>query len=173
VVLFGDHPPYLGPNFRGFTDSGLLASSRADFTDAMFRTLFATPLVVIDGERGVLRTGDLPLYQLPGLLLALLGDERPSILGLTWPDLAADLGASRLRPLPGLYFLSLDEDVIACRRDGPALDPACVATAERLDALEVLTRDIFAGEQHALRDLGEPEGSRGAEWVGEEDPGAT
>jgi hypothetical protein len=155
VVFFGDHLPYLGPNFRGYTDSGLLAAERTDFSDAMFRTLVATPLVVIDGVHGVVNTGDLPLYQLPGLLLTLLGDQRPSILGLTWPDLAADLGTTRLRPLPGLHFLRLDEEVIACRGDGTP-HPACAATAERLEALRTLSRDLFAGEQHALLDIDAP-----------------
>jgi len=172
VVLFGDHLPYLGPNYRGYTDSGLLAAERTDFSDPMFRTLVATPLVVINGEHGVINTGDLPLYQLPGLLLTLLGDHRPSILGLTWPDLAADLGTVRLRPLPGLHFLSTEKDVIACRGDG-ALHPSCAATAERLEAIRTLSRDIFAGEQHALLDLSEPLGPQAVEALGEERPDAT
>ena len=172
VVLFGDHLPYLGPNYRGYTDSGLLAAARSDFSDAMFRTLVATPLVVIDGERGVVNTGDLPLYQLPGLLLSLLGDHRPSILGLTWPDLAADLGTVRLRPLPGLHMLRLEDAVIACRGAG-APHPACAATAERLEALRTLSRDLFAGEQHALHDLEEPPGPQAVEAFGAEAPDAT
>ncbi len=169
VVLFGDHLPFLGPNFRGFTDSGLLEANRADFSDPMFRTLVAVPLVVIDGQRGVLRTGDLPLYQLPGLLLALLGDERPSMMGLTWPDLAADLGRTRLRPLPGLHFLSDGTEVIACR-GGAAQHLGCADVADRLEALRVLTRDIFAGEQHALRDMDDPAGVQAAELAPEEEP---
>jgi hypothetical protein len=135
----------------------------------MFRTLVAVPLVVIDGQRGVLRTGDLPLYQLPGLLLALLGDERPSMMGLTWPDLAADLGRTRMRPLPGLHFLSQGTEVIACR-GGAAQHLACADAADRLEALRVLTRDIFAGEQHALRDMEDPVGVQAAELAPEEEP---
>ena len=56
---------------------------------------------------------------------------------------------------------------------GAVIHPAWAATVELLDALKVLTRDIFAGEQHVLRDLGELEGPRGAELISEEDPGAT
>ncbi len=138
----------------------------------MFRTLVATPLVVIDGERGVVNTGDLPLYQLPGLLLSLLGDHRPSILGLTWPDLAADLGTVRLRPLPGLHVLGLEDAVIACRGEGVP-HPACAATAERLEALRILSRDLFAGEQHALLHLEAPPGPQAVEAFGVEAPDAT
>lgn len=101
--------------------------------------------MVIDGEHGVINTGDLPLYQLPGLWLSLLGDHRPSILGLTWPDLAADLGTVRLRPLPGLPVL-------------------------RLEALRILSRDLFAGEQHALLDLADPPGPQAVEAFDGEHP---
>ena len=56
----------------------------------------------------------------PGLITAYahslyLGDHRPSILGLTWPDLAADLGTTRLQPLPGLPVLG--EELLAPRDD--------------------------------------------------------
>ncbi|MGB7550909.1 MAG: hypothetical protein WBM15_05005 [Chromatiaceae bacterium] len=56
---------------------------------------------------------------------------------------------------------------------GAVIHPAWAATVELLDALGVVTRDIFAGERHVLRDHGELEGPRGAELIGEEDPGAT
>lgn len=37
------------------------------------------------------------------------------------------------------------------------------ATAERLEALRTLSRDLFAGEQHALFDLEEPPGPQAVE----------
>lgn len=151
IVLFGDHPPALGNQFGGFRESGLLASTRADFTDEMFRTLVATPLVVIDGPRGVLKVGDLSLYELPGLLLRLLGDDRPSMMALT----AAEANAPAVRPLPGMYFIDDGETVTTCR--GTEVEPAvCAAPRSWLDALRVIGRDIFTGAQYALRDL-EPE----------------
>ncbi len=157
VVLFGDHPPALGNQFGGFRESGLLAGSRAEFTDAMFRTLVATPLVVIDGRRGVLRVGDLPLYQLPGLLLQLLGDNRPSMLALNAP---AD-GAAIIRPLPGMHFITHGGAVRVCR-DGDELSEPCRASSSWLEAIRVLARDLFAGAQHALRRLEPAPGIRAA-----------
>jgi hypothetical protein len=82
IVLFGDHLPALTPNFGGYTESGLLAKQRGDFTDPMFRTLVETPLILIDGRRGPVAVGDIPAYRLPALLLDRLGDQRPSILKL-------------------------------------------------------------------------------------------
>ena len=146
IVLFGDHIPALGNQFGGFRESGLLASSRAEFTDTMFRTLVATPLILIDGRRGVIETGDLPFYQLPGLLLRLLGDTRPSMMALTAPRPETPA----IRPLPGMHFISDGETAITCR--DPADQPAaCEASTTWLGALRVIGRDIFGGAQHALR----------------------
>jgi hypothetical protein len=151
IVLFGDHPPALGAHFGGYRESGLLASSRADFTDEMFRTLVATPIVVIDGQRGVLSLGDLPLYQLPGLVLRLLGDTRSSMMAWTAPGAAP----RAIRPLPGLHILSDGDNVTVCR-DSETRPETCNASSAWLDALRVAGRDIFGGAQHALRRITEP-----------------
>jgi hypothetical protein len=157
VVLFGDHLPALGNQFGGFRESGLLAANRGEFTDEMFRTLVATPIIVVDGRRGVLKVGDLPLYQLPGLVLQLLGDERPSMMALTAP--AADQAV--IRPLPGMHFVGNAGATTACRGDDdqPA---ACEASSSWLESIRVLTRDIFTGTQHALRRLEPAPGFRAA-----------
>lgn len=157
IVLFGDHLPALGNQFGGFRESGLLASSRAEFTDAMFRTLVATPLILIDGRRGVLETGDLSFYQLPGLLLRLLGDTRPSMMALTSPE----PGAPVIRPLPGLHFIDDGATVTTCR-DPADQAAACAESSAWLAALRVIGRDIFGGAQHALRRLEPTPGFRAA-----------
>ena len=146
IVLFGDHAPFLGPNHGGFTDSGLLADKRSSFEDRMFETLVSTPLVVIDGERGPLKLGKIPMYQLPGLVLDLLGDRRPALMKLTGtqPD-------KLVRPLPGMFFLVEEGQPVVCREtDG---QPAgCEASERWLDAIITLTQDLFGGDQHILAD---------------------
>ncbi|WP_243651364.1 LTA synthase family protein [Thiobaca trueperi] len=152
IVLFGDHLPFLGPNFGGFTESGLLASQRGDFTDAMFRTLVATPLIVIDGQRGPVAIGDLPFYQLPAHLLGLLGDQRPSIMDVTRqaPD------RPRVRPLPGLHLVLGQKKVTTCR--GAETDGAgCGVSTDWLNAVEVIKADLFSGAQHVLLDQHRPD----------------
>lgn len=144
VVLFGDHAPFLGPNFGGFTDSGLLADKRSNFDDKMFETLVTTPLVVIDGKRGPLELGEVPLYQLPSIILDLLGDQRPSLMQLanTSPDTV-------VRPLPGMYFLVGEEAPVICRQ-GQDNPDRCAASAKWMQAIITLTRDLFGGSQYVL-----------------------
>ncbi len=147
IVLFGDHLPALEPNFGGYTQSALLAKQRGEFDDAMFRTLVETPLIVIDGQKGPVAVGEVPAYQLPALLLGLLGDQRPSIMDLT----AQTEGQARIRPLPGMHFTLADSALEVCR-DMPTDTPACAASGEWVKAIETLRTDIFSGEQHTLRD---------------------
>jgi len=146
ILLFGDHAPFLGPNFGGFTESGLLTDKRSSFEDAMFETLVATPLVVIDGQRGPLQLGKIPMYQLPGLILDLLGDRRT-----TWMQLAATAPDAPVRPLPGMFFLVDGQPPPVCRegQDNPA---RCEAAGRWLQAMILLTRDLFGGSQHILTD---------------------
>jgi hypothetical protein len=146
IVLFGDHPPFLGPNFGGFTDSGLLADNRSKFDDKMFKTLVTTPLVVIDGERGPLKLGEVPLYLLPGIILDVLGDQRPTLLRL-----AATAPGAPVRPLPGMYFLADGERPLVCKEgvDNPA---RCESSERWVQAIIILTRDLFGGSQHILMD---------------------
>lgn len=157
IVLFGDHLPALGNHFGGFRESGLLASNRAEFTDAMFRTVVSTPLILIDGQRGVVKTGDLPFYQLPGLLLRLLGDARPSMMALTAPE----PGSPAIRPLPGMHVIADRDTATVCRN--PENQPAaCEASTAWLAAIRILARDIFGGDQHSLRRLEPTPGFRAA-----------
>jgi hypothetical protein len=147
IVLFGDHAPFLGPNFGGFTDSGLLADKRSNFSDKMFETLVSTPMVVIDGERGPLKLGEVPMYQLPGIILDLLGDRRPTLM-----QLAATSPEAPLRPLPGMYFVGGGEHPLVCR-EGQSNPDDCEVSGRWLQAMIMLTRDLFGGSQHVLRDF--------------------
>lgn len=146
IVMLGDHLPSLGWNHGGYVESGLLAPNRGEFTDAMFRTLVSTPMVVIDGRRGALRTGDLPMYALPGLILDLLGDERDSMLRFV----ARSDDELRIRPLPGVAvsFGRRGEPVVC--RGGDETPAACETSAAWVEAVSVLKRDLFSGAQHAL-----------------------
>lgn len=38
----------------------------------MFKSYISTPLLIIDGKKGALKVGNLPLYQVPKLILNLL-----------------------------------------------------------------------------------------------------
>jgi len=146
IVIFGDHAPFLGPNFGGFTESGLLADKRSKFDDDMFETLVSTPLVVIDGRRGPLQLGKVPMYELPGLILDLLGDRRPALL-----KLATSPPNGPVRPLPGMFFLVQGDRPLVCRESQG--EPAACAASERwLNAIITVSQDLFGGAQHILTD---------------------
>lgn len=144
IVLFGDHLPFLGPNFAGFTESGYLADKRDKFDARMVERLVSTPLIILDGRHGSVDAGDLPMYQLPTLMLELLGDTRPTLMGL------GERAGPRIRPLPGMHLVAGEEALRLCR-DTRSAEPACAATREWVQALITVTRDIFGGEQFALQ----------------------
>ena len=154
IVLFGDHPPFLGPNFAGYEESGLTTSSKSTFTPEMFYLAHSAPLIVIDGQRGPLKLGKLPHYRLPALLAGLLGLEDEGILAL-----AAQPAGLTVRPLPGVQLV-LDEqgDAVLCSaQSASASDPSCAAVSRWLQQLQVLDDDLFMGEQYSLRHLSFPQ----------------
>jgi phosphoglycerol transferase MdoB-like AlkP superfamily enzyme len=141
IVLFGDHLPFLGENFAGYVDSGVLASNRSDFTPDMFRFYVSTPMLIIDGKRGPVKFGSMPLYQVPKFVLNLLNFNEPTIMDYT--DSMPDM---RVRPLPGLHFnLAHDGKVDLCKE--PPYSAGCQASADWLRDVLVVGNDLFIGRQ--------------------------
>ncbi|THF65540.1 LTA synthase family protein [Pseudothauera nasutitermitis] len=149
IVVFGDHLPFLGPNYAAYADAGLLAPERGEFTDTMFVDMVATPLLVFDGGPRPLALGDLPLYQLPGRIVAALGlsAETPFALTATPPGLA-------IRPLPGLHVVrDADGNTVACRGDedtAPEHAELCQGTAAWLAQVGTIKADLLFGHQYVL-----------------------
>ena len=75
----------------------------------------------------------------------LLGDQRPSLLRLaaTSPD-------APVRPLPGMHFLTGGEQPLVCR-SGEEIPDRCIASKRWLQAMIILTQDLFGGSQHILK----------------------
>lgn len=141
IVVFGDHLPFLGENFSGYVESGILTANRSDFTSAMFKTYVSTPMLIIDGKRGPLKIGSLPLYQVPKLLLDLLNFNEPTIM-----DYVAPLPGMRVRPLPGLHFNILtDGSVDMCKE--PPYSEACQLSSRWLENVSIVSNDLFMGRQ--------------------------
>jgi len=136
IVAFGDHLPFLGENFAGYVDSGVLAPNRSEFTPAMFKFYVSTPMIIIDGKNGPVKIGSLPLYQVPRLLLNLLNYNEPSIM-----DYINPLPDMRVRPLPGLHFnLLKDGKVDLCKE--PPYSEACQKSARWLKDVLVVSNDL-------------------------------
>ncbi|MGZ5010259.1 MAG: LTA synthase family protein [Methylobacter sp.] len=141
IVVFGDHLPFLGENFAGYVESGVLAANRSDFSSSMFKDYVSTPMLIIDGKRGPVKFGSLPLYQVPKLLLDLLNFNEPSIM-----DYTAPLPDIRVRPLPGLHFnIAADGTVDMCKES--PYSEACQLSSRWLENISVVSNDLFMGRQ--------------------------
>ncbi|MGR8941407.1 MAG: LTA synthase family protein [Gammaproteobacteria bacterium] len=141
IVVFGDHLPFLGENFAGYVDSGVLASNRSEFTPDMFRFYVSTPMLILNGRQGAVKAGSLPLYQVPALILKLLNYDEPAIMDYTQP-----IPGMRVRPLPGLHFDVLDEGSIEVCKE-PPYSEACQKSAEWLRNVNIVSNDLFIGRQ--------------------------
>lgn len=145
IVIFGDHLPFLGGNYAGYVESGVLAAQRSDFSAGMFKSYVSTPMVIIDGRRGPLKTGDLAIYEIPALLLKLLHLNVPTIMDYTHaPD------GMQVRPLPGLHIdLLADGGIEICRE--PPFSPTCQVSTSWLQDLQTVNDDLFIGQQFTRR----------------------
>lgn len=141
IVVFGDHLPFLGENFAGYVESGLLTANRSDFSPTMFKAYVSTPMLIIDGKRGPVKIGSLPLYQVPKLLLDLLNFNEPSIM-----DYAAPLPGMRVRTLPGLHFNILPDGTVDLCKE-PPYSEACQLSSRWLENISVVSNDLFMGRQ--------------------------
>jgi len=141
IVVFGDHLPFLGENFAGYVESGVLAANRSDFSPTMFKDYVSTPMLIIDGKRGPVKFGSLPLYQVPKLVLDLLNFDEPSIM-----DYTAPLPNIRVRPLPGLHFNILANGAVE-RCTEPLYSEACQLSSRWLEDISVVSNDLFMGRQ--------------------------
>ena len=141
IAVFGDHLPFLGENFAGYVDSGVLAANRSDFTPEMFKFYVSTPMIIIDGKKGPVKIGSLPLYQVPKLLLDLLNDKDATILDYSHP-----LPGMRVRPLPGLHFNVLkDGKIDVCKE--PPFSESCLTSTRWLGDVTTVSNDLFIGQQ--------------------------
>jgi phosphoglycerol transferase MdoB-like AlkP superfamily enzyme len=150
IIAFGDHLPTLGAKFGGYVESGLLAERFGDLSAAQYGVSDATPLLVIDGERGPLRVGSVPMFELPRLLMDLLGHSQNTLF-----DLSRTPGDRLYRPLPEATLIYRGREVEQVCRSGDS-DPECRRAGEWLASVELLGRDIFEGKAYALDALDQP-----------------
>ncbi len=145
IVIFGDHLPFLGNNYGVHTEALGLPADRADFTAEQLEYLTSTPLIVIDGKRGPLNIGTLPLYRLPSLILSLLNKEDDGMFAWT-----ANPPGEIVRPVYGMnYTLRKDGAGASCPTESN--NPQCRASKHWLSRTRILIADIFTGKQHSLK----------------------
>ncbi|MBX2879171.1 MAG: LTA synthase family protein [Granulosicoccus sp.] len=148
IVIFGDHLPFLGPNYGVYTEAWQLPDDRDKFSGSQLKQLTSTPLIVIDGQRGPLKLDSIPLYRLPSLMMSLLGhQEKQTIFSLSVnPD------DRWIRPVYGMHINTNNEATHACTDEDKNTKP-CMQTLSWLKRTETLIRDIFTGDQHSLSEF--------------------
>jgi len=149
IVIFGDHLPLLGNGNEGYVESGLLAATPGAFDRDQYDFSTRTPMVVIDGRNGPLRLGARPMFEMPVLIAGLAGLSDPGIFALTRPPAGIDL-----RPLPGVNLVYEDgAPRELCRTAAQSAD--CRNAADWLGDVQLVEHDLFRGDQHALKLLGQ------------------
>ncbi|MGL4474811.1 MAG: LTA synthase family protein [Shewanella sp.] len=144
IVMFGDHLPFLGPNYDGYTQTGVISANKADFSPEMFATSLRTPLIVIDGINGPQQWGEIALYELPRRILALLGDTQQNLLTVLKSPQAATV-----RPLAGISIVQPPAgDKMLCAQQSQT--PECQVFNEWLEQALIISQDIFSGAQWSL-----------------------
>jgi len=151
IIAFGDHLPYLGPSYGVYSDTLALPELREDFTGDQLEYLISTPLIVIDGARGPVRAGKVPLYRLPSMILSLLGQDDPGMFAWSAPLDGASEGRL-MRPVYGMHI-----EVDPSRRGGGAVTcqpeqalDECADGHDWLVRTRTLIGDLFSGKQYAL-----------------------
>ena len=146
IVMFGDHLPFLGFSFDGYYQSGLTARSVKEFDAGMSRVQSATPLIIIDGLRGPVPVGDMPIYQIPELILSLLGHDVPTIMDYTRPP-----AGLRIRPLLGMHLAQTEGGPLVLCRGQPEDAAICATSAQWIADVGTVKRDLFRGHRHTSR----------------------
>lgn len=145
IVIFGDHLPFLGPNYGVYTEAWELPDTRDDFTGDQLRMLTSTPLIIIDGERGPLNLGKMPLYRLPSLITSLLGLDQKNAF-----DSTRNPNDMIIRPVYGMHYAIDSQSTTACT-DASANKPPCIDTQSWLNEVKIVISDLFTGEQFSLQ----------------------
>ncbi len=144
VVALGDHLPVLGANVAAYAESDLFGEWVPSFTPRQLRTLTSVPLLVVDGPRGPLPVGTLAQFELPSLILELLGLDVPAWM---WAALPPPGWHIRTRP-EGMLVLDPEGGERFCRSSGESA--ACAVAFDWLNRARVIARDLAFGRQHAL-----------------------
>jgi hypothetical protein len=144
IVAFGDHLPILGNNLVDYYRSKLMSWTPFRFTPVMQETHQSTPLLVIDGRRGPLKLGHISLFEVPHLMLSLLGMTGPTLFDAFLPP-----AHMHVRPGNG-HLLVVPETGTPEFCDGAPVSELC-RQAERWDqAVQTLRADQLAGSRYGL-----------------------
>lgn len=144
IVIFGDHLPFLGPNYDVYTQAWELPSDRSLYSGKQLKKITSTPLIVIDGKRGPLELGDVPLYRMPSIIMSLLGLHETQSF-----DVSLNPETLSVRPVYSMHYTSQNNATMACTDTNKFAMP-CKNSEAWIQQVNVLIDDIFTGKQFSL-----------------------
>lgn len=144
IVIAGDHLPIYGASLSLYTHSGLFPKDVADSTPAQFKNHFGTPLIVINGRKGPVKLGAIPMYDLAQHIVRMLGNPAPTVFNLfDAPD------GIRVRPHEDLSLV-LDQDGSEAVCHEGITSRLCRIAAQWNQRARTLSADLLEGGQFSL-----------------------
>jgi len=146
IVALGDHLPNLGAKLKAYLESELVSTTRIPkMSPAGVLNLTSVPLLIIDGENGPLPVGTIAQYELPALILDLLGLKRPP-----WTNLFLPPDGLHVRTF-GEVLLTVDDEGQTSTCRGQAQDPPeCTDLNTWVDNIRTIAFDLTLGDQIVL-----------------------
>jgi len=144
IIVLGDHLPLLGANYAGYVESELVD----DLTRTSEETLKnsrSTPLIIINGNHGVINMGSVAMFEIPKIILNLMNYTQFSPL-----DLFQMQNGIRVRSIYETTHLAIrkDGEIAYCRPDN--VNPICEKTRQWLQNTRMISNDLMRGKQHIL-----------------------
>lgn len=145
IVVTGDHLPFLGNNFAGFVESGVLEKSISDFSNSMYLDYVSTPLLILDGKKGKVDVGTVSMYDIPHILLRLMGYNKDNIMSNMQNN-----SDNVIRTFDGLNLvLTNRKEIIKCTKESSKKE--CFISDEWVNNVNLISRDLFLGEQYSTQ----------------------
>src|SRR6185312_7810405 len=140
------HLPVLGKGLVDYVHSGFISRREKNVTPQMVEVVQSTPLLLIDGRQGPLKLGHVSLFELPRMLLSLLGIKQPVLADAFIPP-----GGLHARPIGGRLLQVTEGGASFCTPD--ATSPGCADTQRWSDDMQVLRTDLLTGSEYAETEL--------------------
>lgn len=145
IIVIGDHSPYFGPNLMGYRKSAQDGVNNKSLDAADLVQLTATPLLIIDGKHGPRNVGRVAHYEIPGLILRMLGVKKPVTM-----QFVSHHDQVHIRPIPGYPVVVWDGSGIQlCNNKNDSKDCRMAKLWRRNVA--VLRKDLLYGKQYQLK----------------------
>jgi glycerophosphoryl diester phosphodiesterase len=145
VVILGDHLPLLGMNLEAYVEGGILRSDREKFTAKMYQDYVSAPIIVIDGKNGPVDIGNVSMYELPSVILELLGLPASNLIDAFIPQ-----DNLHIRTLEGIRLVIGNAKPQLCKPEDDSR--ICKYVYDWVDNVKVLERDILVGRQFSLEE---------------------